>query len=376
MSDLSLSERRMQPRRVGLESVLAGVRKVESGSYQGDYQMRGPRYNGRTYYGAYQMPADDWGTWAAYAGIAGADMRSPAAQDAVAASMLLGYYDRFQSWDLAAMAWYAGPGEAGKVAARGYGGISTIRNPKIRDYMKEVDAAAQYAVEHPNEAYTVKIPAYQLAQASPGSGWVMPVAGANEYSNSFYVPRTNNKTGIHGAIDIYAEEGTPIVSPVAGRVIQTNTGELGGNTVRILGNDGVTYYFAHMAAHAVVSVGDIVHAGYHLGYVGRTGSARHTSPHLHFSMHLGSKLINPYTYLQGSSSVGVNAMPAASSMALDIGPQQTVGGNTTSWLQKMSNAVRAGAINDDLAEEKESEPAAEPVAANMAPTMSTQPRAV
>ncbi len=328
----------------GLEAILAGIRMTETGSYRGDYQMVGPRFNGHTYYGAYQMDTQTWPQWAALAGYGGADIRSPEAQDAVAAYIMNQYYLRYGSWDLASMAWFAGPAEASKVARRGYTNLTSILNPKIREYVQKVNDASRQAMSDPTGAFTAHIPAYQLAQTSAGGSWIMPVAGKSEYSNSFYVPR-NNRTGIHGAIDIYATKGTPIVSPVSGKVLSTKKSDIGGYTVRILGDDGVTYYFAHMASQAVVSQGQHVNAGYHIGYVGNTGNARGTTPHLHFSMHLGSKLINPYSYLEASTHYGVTQTPdPAAVTSTTLGPQRSgVTGVLTNWLQGMSDAVRANA---------------------------------
>jgi hypothetical protein len=131
----------------------------------------------------------------------------------------------------------------------------------------------------------------------------MPVAGANEYSNSFLVPR-NNKSGIHGAIDVYAKKGTPVVAPVGGKVLSVRYSDIGGYTARILGDDGLTYYFAHLDGSAVVKAGSKVTAGTHIGFVGDSGNAKGTKPHLHFSIHKGNQLVNPYSYLQGSKNAG------------------------------------------------------------------------
>jgi hypothetical protein len=105
----------------------------------------------------------------------------------------------------------------------------------------------------------------------------------------------------HYAIDIYAPRNAIVLAPVSGTVIGVGNGTLGGNYVRILGSDGVTYYFAHMNNdNPVVYDGQKITAGKTIGYVGNTGSAKSTSTHLHFSMKQGSKPINPTTRLRGS----------------------------------------------------------------------------
>ena len=89
--------------------------------------------------------------------------------------------------------------------------------------------------------------------------------------------------GTHGsmpAADVFAPEGTPIYSPVDGNISAMLTPN-GGNSATMRGSDGRYYYFAHaqrMMRSGNVRRGDII------GYVGRTGNARNTPPHLHYSV--------------------------------------------------------------------------------------------
>jgi len=98
------------------------------------------------------------------------------------------------------------------------------------------------------------------------------------------------------ATDIIAKKGCAFVSPVAGVVDEvvlvdkwsgkTNKGEdRGGLSVSILGDDGNRYYGSHLSkVEANVVPGLRVATGEKLGEVGATGSAKGTSPHLHFGI--------------------------------------------------------------------------------------------
>jgi murein DD-endopeptidase MepM/ murein hydrolase activator NlpD len=89
----------------------------------------------------------------------------------------------------------------------------------------------------------------------------------------------------HEGIDIFARRGTPAVAAVDGWVTAQTSNALGGNVVWIWSlRHGVALYYAHLDRHAV-SPGDRVRAGDVVGYVGNTGNARGTSPHLHFGVY-------------------------------------------------------------------------------------------
>lgn len=102
----------------------------------------------------------------------------------------------------------------------------------------------------------------------------------------------------HGypATDIFARKGCAVVSVTDGVVDELsrrdrwsprrNAGATrGGKFVSIVGADGVRYYYSHLRSVAgAVEPGATVRAGQRIGTVGRSGSARGTSPHLHFGL--------------------------------------------------------------------------------------------
>lgn len=130
--------------------------------------------------------------------------------------------------------------------------------------------------------------------AVPGA-WVCPVKGAT-FVDDFGYQRPDKETP-HRGVDVFAPRGTPVVAPVSG-VLGRYPNDSGGLAFQLFGNDGVRYYGAHMEAYGAVGP---VRAGTVIGYVGTSGDARGTSPHLHFESHpAGGAAVNPYPALVGA----------------------------------------------------------------------------
>jgi murein DD-endopeptidase MepM/ murein hydrolase activator NlpD len=73
-----------------------------------------------------------------------------------------------------------------------------------------------------------------------------------------------------------------------------NSHSLGGIQVYVYGDDGITYYYAHMSKWpSGLRTGQRVNKGQVIGYVGDSGNARGT-PHLHLGMIAGGIYVNPY----------------------------------------------------------------------------------
>lgn len=335
-----------QPRRdvglQGLEEFLAAIRYVESGSYEGNYRLQGRAIRGAVPVGAYQILDSYWDAWSRQAGIPGADWRDPKAQDRVASVRAQRYKDAYGTWDLSAAAWIGGTQSVRKIVQRGYTGKDSIQSPLIADYVGMFQAALKHVPEFTFERASA--PPKQFLK-SPGSsgGWVFPVAGPNEWSGGSWMPNTLTHRGrTHAAIDIYADRGTPIVSPVSGKVLATTRSNIGGFTARIQGDDGLIYYFAHMNEAAVVGAGQTIMAGTHIGFVGNSGSASSTKEHLHLSIKKrGGDAVNPMSFLSGAeSSAGIYG--GASSQAYGSAAM-----NTPSAISRMNDML--GALSDKVA---------------------------
>lgn len=128
--------------------------------------------------------------------------------------------------------------------------------------------------------------------------WRCPVGGPVWYTNDFGAPRGEF---VHQGIDLFAAQGTPVVAPVAG-VVERHPNPSGGLAFALSGDDGVWYYGAHLDSYGADGR---VAAGAVVGYVGTSGDAAGTSPHLHFETHpVGNEPVNPYPTLVGACPQG------------------------------------------------------------------------
>jgi len=102
----------------------------------------------------------------------------------------------------------------------------------------------------------------------------------------------------HEGQDIFAPRGTPILSATNGYVYKVGENNLGGQTVSVIGSGGRVYYYAHLDRYAPgVEVGNRVTPRTVLAYVGTTGNAQGTPPHLHFGIYTFTGAINPLPLL-------------------------------------------------------------------------------
>lgn len=141
----------------------------------------------------------------------------------------------------------------------------------------------------------------------PGRRGPCPPGEASGYKphlfDSFHDPRGELR---HSAMDITAAQGTPVVSAVAGRVQEDWGGrpgagwsERGGWYVRIIDDRGFAHYYAHLMSKPLVRAGKRVRAGQTIGFVGRTGNAVTTCPHLHYSVTSPTgRKVNPFESLK------------------------------------------------------------------------------
>lgn len=134
--------------------------------------------------------------------------------------------------------------------------------------------------------------------AASTQGYAFPVLGEGiSYTDDYGDPRAG--TGWHHGIDLFGPTGTPLVAVADGVLSKVGVNTLGGNRLWLTDDLGNEYYYAHLSAFAPGSVdGARVRAGQVIGFLGNTGQAITTPPHLHFEIHPGGgDSVNPYPYL-------------------------------------------------------------------------------
>ena len=140
--------------------------------------------------------------------------------------------------------------------------------------------------------------ALALARMARPAHLPVPVQGvaARGLADTWGAARSGGRR--HQGIDIFARRGTPVRSPVPGLVVAVGENRLGGHVVKLLGPGAQVHYFAHLARFGPVHVGQRVDAGAVLGYVGTSGNAAGTPPHLHYGIYnLPGGATNPYPVL-------------------------------------------------------------------------------
>jgi len=155
---------------------------------------------------------------------------------------------------------------------------------------------------------------------------IFPVFGQANFGRSFGDPRAGGRS--HEGVDIFAPKGTPVVAAVEGSIRSVVWPQASwGYSVTIRDGDGYTYHYIHlnndtpgtddglgqgMHAYAIgAERGAKVLKGQILGYVGDSGNAETTPPHLHFEIRKPNSRdpIDPYESLAAAERISTPAEP-------------------------------------------------------------------
>lgn len=174
------------------------------------------------------------------------------------------------------------------------------------EYIKRNDLSDRYFQHRVDETGTYKIiiqPEIKRQSGFSFSAYTLPSYGfpvvgkSNSDIRSFWGASRDGGRRSHEGIDVFAPRGTPVVAVTDGYIRSTGDRGLGGKQVWLRTNlFGSSLYYAHLDSIAV-SATDRVNKGDTLGFVGNTGNARTTDPHLHFGIYYNRGAVNPLPYI-------------------------------------------------------------------------------
>lgn len=146
------------------------------------------------------------------------------------------------------------------------------------------------------------------SRGAGANGLLCPVT-PSWFSNDWGYPRSGGRT--HKGTDVFADLGTPIVAMRSGTVKQvdhvnsyvpgSNSGDLGGIWISYWTGPGEYWYWAHLDSVAAgMAPGVSIRAGDVIGYVGKTGNAYSTPPHVHVGHYINGAAVNPFPDLDAA----------------------------------------------------------------------------
>ena len=176
--------------------------------------------------------------------------------------------------------------------------------PGADDLAEPPEPTGPFAVSSPNNSQRLvdilsQLEAYgtPLQQALYQVVGPFPVAGLSYWNDDWHACRAGC-TRFHEGLDIFSQEGTPLVAVADGVVTQKLVGDTSGISIEIEDAQGVQYFYAHLSAWAEpIKVGDTVHVGQVVGYNGHTGNAMFTPPHLHLEIQPGGVPVPPKPFV-------------------------------------------------------------------------------
>lgn len=164
---------------------------------------------------------------------------------------------------------------------------------------------------------------------------VFPVVGRVSYTDTFGAPRSGGRS--HEGQDLMASKGQTIVAVADGTItsVRSSPTGLSGNMITLTDADGWRYYYIHInndrpgtddganiyeqAFVDGVRAGQRVRAGEPIAYVGDSGNAETTAPHLHFEMHRpDGSTVNAFASLQAANKRARTAAEVAAAAPIGV----------------------------------------------------------
>ena len=199
-------------------------------------------------------------------------------------------------------------------SALGTSALELVRRSGVIDSSIRRSEAAVIELDTAVDQARIELEAFKAGSEIYVDGVVFPIAGPYSVPliNSFGFPRMPGTPDAHAheGIDIFAPRGTPLVAAERGVVGRVGIGRLGGLKLWLRGESGADWYYAHLDGFAPgLHNGQVVEAGELLGYVGNTGNAVGTPPHLHLEIHPnGGAAVNPYPLMKVVSDLDLKSV--------------------------------------------------------------------
>lgn len=167
----------------------------------------------------------------------------------------------------------------------------------ITDQSKVTLSAADQARANKESLAIKKALRETTTEITPSFYFIPPVPGI--ITSPFGKQRFINglPRSAHLALDFRGSIGTPIVSPLKGKVVLVGDYFYTGLTLILDHGYGLFSSYAHMS-EIKVKLGDLIEQSSEIGLVGSTG--RVTGPHLHWTVYFDGNKINPESLIQAN----------------------------------------------------------------------------
>ena len=176
---------------------------------------------------------------------------------------------------------------AGSIVVVGFAGLPTPRRVVTPAAAARAKRTARATARRRHRRHLAELGA--PLSVTPPLGlrrYVFPVVGESDYIDTYGAFRGDVPGNWHHGDDIFAPIGAPVVAVANGTLNRVGWQRLGGWRLWVRDRLGNEFYYAHLSGYSPLALRSrLVRAGEVIGFIGNTGDAFTTSPHLHFEVH-------------------------------------------------------------------------------------------